>query len=306
MQPDSNSDAPQNLSSARELRTPADQRLELFEKRQQELWRLTFFVLFLVSVVFAWMSWDWVKSSKLYLEALPFGLVALVALLGWYVWDKTREIAELKGEIRAVNRSFADLVGKPFQEIIGCRLGEFFEDADGNPIEVLEAGKTRFLERRIWSGVVQVRLKKRNTVYFFDCVAHAMLRDDEVHGVTVLARDITAMKRSEARFTELFETLQEGIYIVTPEDKILEVNPALVKMLGYSSKEELLSKRVSEVFADESQRASIVREVSREASPHGHELTLRRKDGQPVYCLNTASPVRDTAGHVIRFQGALV
>src|SRR6266852_3284126 len=356
MQPDSNSDAPQNLSSSREPRTPADQRLELFEKRQQELWRLTFFVLFLVSVVFAWMSWDWVKSSKLYLEALPFGLVALVALLGWYVWNKTKEIAELKGlvrgldkkdavlpsdnqlqhlfsmisksqqgfrdlidsfddillamdlegEIRAVNRSFADLVGKPFQEIIGCRPGEFFEDADGNPIEVLEAGKTRFLERRIWSGVVQVRLKKRNTVYFFDCVAHAMLRDDEVHGVTVLARDITAMKRSEARFTELFETLQEGIYIVTPDEKILEVNPALVRMLGYSSKEELMSKRVSEVFVDESQRISIVREVSREASPHGHELTLRRKDGQPVYCLNTASPVRDTAGHVIRFQGALV
>src|SRR5258707_12745885 len=114
------------------------------------------------------------------------------------------------------------------------------------------------------------------------------------------------MKRSEARLTELFETLQEGTTIVTPENKILEFTPALVKMLGYCSKEELLSKRVSEVFADESQRASIVREVSREVSPHGHELTLRRKDGQPVYCLNTASAVRDTSGLVIRFQGALV
>ncbi|HET6930936.1 MAG TPA: PAS domain S-box protein [Candidatus Acidoferrum sp.] len=356
MQPETNPGASQNLSSSREPRTPADERLELFEKRQQELWRVTFFLLFLVSVVFAWMSWDWLKSSKLYLEALPIGLVVLVALLGFYVWNKTREIAELKGlvrgldkkdaalpsdnqlqqlfamisksqqgfrdlidsfddillamdlegEIRAVNRSFADLVGRPFQEIIGCRLGEFFEDADGNPIAVSDTAKTRFLERRIWSGVVHVRLKKRNAVYFFDCVAHAMLRDDEVHGVTVLARDITAMKRSEARFTELFESLQEGIYIVTPEDKILEVNPALVRMLGYSSKEELLSLRVSEVFADEEQRNSIFHKVSLETSPRGHEITLRRKDGEPVYCLNTASAVRDTSGRVIRFQGALV
>jgi PAS domain S-box-containing protein len=356
MLPETNSGASQNLSSSREPRTPADERLELFEKRQQELWRLTFFVLFLVSVVFAWMSWDWLRAAKLHMEALPIGLVVLVALLGVYVGKKTQEIAELKGlvrgldkkdavlpsdnqlqqlfsmisksqqgfrdlidsfddillamdlegEIRAVNRSFADLVGKPFQEIIGCRLTEFFEDADGNPIEVLENGKVRFLERRIWSGVIHVRLKKRNAVYFFDCVAHAMLRDDEVHGVTVLARDITAMKRSEARFTELFETLQEGIYIVTPEDKILEVNPALVRMLGYSSKEELLSRKVSEVFDDESQRHSIVDVVTREASPRGHELTLRRKDGQPVYCLNTASAVRDNTGRVIRFQGALV
>jgi PAS domain S-box-containing protein len=356
MQPEKNSDAPPNLSSQRESRTPADERLELFERRQQELWRLTFFVLFLVTVVFAWMSWDLLRSAKLYLQPLPIGLVVLVSLLGVYVWKKTQEIAELKGlvrgldkkdavlpsdnqlqhlfsmisksqqgfrdlidsfddillamdlegEIRAVNRSFADLVGRPFQEIIGCRLGEFFEDVDGNPIEVLEAGRNRFLERRIWSGVLQVRLKKRNTVFFFDCVAHAMIRDDEVHGVTVLARDITAMKRSEARFTELFETLQEGIYIITPEDKILEVNPALVRMLGYSSKDELLSKRVSDIFADETQRNSIFREVSREASPRGHELTLRRKDGEPVYCLNTASAVRDTSGRVVRFQGALV
>jgi len=356
MQPEKNSDAPPNLSSQRESRTPADERLELFEKRQQELWRLTFFVLFLVTAVFAWMSWGWLRSAKLYLQPLPIGLVVLVSLLGVYVWKKTQEIAELKGlvrgldkkdavlpsdnqlqhlfsmisksqqgfrdlidsfddillamdlegEIRAVNRSFADLVGRPFQEIIGCRLGEFFEDVDGNPIEVLEAGRNRFLERRIWSGVVQVRLKKRNTVFFFDCVAHAMIRDDEVHGVTLLARDITAMKRSEARFTELFETLQEGIYIITPEDKILEVNPALVRMLGYSSKDELLSKRVSDIFADETQRNSIFREVSREASPRGHELALRRKDGEPVYCLNTASAVRDTSGRVVRFQGALV
>ena len=356
MQPEKNSDAPPNLSSERESRTPADERLELFEKRQQELWRLTFFVLFLVTAVFAWMSWGWLRSAKLYLQPLPIGLVVLVSLLGVYVWKKTQEIAELKGlvrgldkkdavlpsdnqlqhlfsmisksqqgfrdlidsfddillamdlegEIRAVNRSFADLVGRPFQEIIGCRLGEFFEDVDGNPIEVLEAGRNRFLERRIWSGVVQVRLKKRNTVFFFDCVAHAMIRDDEVHGVTLLARDITAMKRSEARFTELFETLQEGIYIITPEDKILEVNPALVRMLGYSSKDELLSKRVSDIFADETQRNSIFREVSREASPRGHELALRRKDGEPVYCLNTASAVRDTSGRVVRFQGALV
>src|SRR5258707_7353732 len=185
-------------------------------------------------------------------------------------------------------RRFADIVVMLLQEFIGCRISEFFEDADGNPIEIFDAAKTRFLERRIWSGDVQVRPKKRNGVYFFDCVAHAMLRDGEVHGVTVLARDITAMKRSEARFTELFETLQEGIYIVTPEDKILEVNPALVKMLGYSSKEELLSKRVSEVFADESQRASIVREVSREASPDRKSTRLNSSHANisyAVFCL---------------------
>jgi PAS domain S-box-containing protein len=77
-----------------------------------------------------------------------------------------------------------------------------------------------------------------------------MLRGDQVQGITVLARDVSALRRNETRFTELFETLQEGIYITTPEGSILDANPALVRMLGYESKEELLKRRVTEIFVD--------------------------------------------------------
>ncbi|MGB7846526.1 MAG: PAS domain S-box protein [Candidatus Acidiferrum sp.] len=342
-------------SSTRESGTPLGARLDGYEKRQNELWRLTFFLLFVISSVFAWYSWDTVRSTNFRLEALPIGLVTLVALLGAYVWKKTQEIAELKGlvrgldqkdsapptdralehlfqmisksqqgfrdlidsfddillalsldgEIRAANRSFSDFVGQPFQEIIGLPLIQFLSDESRISEEALKRGMDHFVERRVWSGVVQVRLKKTAAVYFFDCVAHAMVRDDKVHGLTILARDITSRRRSEARFTELFETLQEGIYIVTPDDKILEVNPALVRMLGYESKQELLEKKVSEVFVDEEQRNSLAREVRRQPSPQGREITLSRKDGQPIVCLNTATAVRDTAGKIVRYQGAL-
>src|SRR6516225_5388439 len=204
MQPECNPDTPQKLSSEREPRAPLSDRVERFEKQQQELWRLTFLLLFLVSAVFAWMSWGWLRTAGLHLEALPIGLVVLVALLSdqqlqqlFAMISKSQQgfrdlidsfddillAMSLEGEIRAANRSFADLVGRPFQEIIGCQLTEFFEGVDGHPIEVLETGKARFLERRIWNGVVQMRLKKRNAVYFFECVAHAMVRDNEVHGL---------------------------------------------------------------------------------------------------------------------------
>ena len=133
-----------------------------------------------------------------------------------------------------------------------------------------------------------------------------MLRDDKVHGLTVLARDVTSARRNEARFTELFETLQEGIYIATPDDKVLEVNPALVRMLGYDSKEELLAMRVADLVLDEAQRTNIVREVNRQPSPESREISLKRKDGSPIICLHTATAIRDTAGKVVRYQGALV
>jgi len=212
----------------------------------------------------------------------------------------------LDGEIRAANRSFAGLVGSSFQEIVGRPLTEFIEDGGGEGPNLLERHMPRFLENRHWTGVVQVRLKKRNTINYFDCVIHAMLRDGQVLGMTVLARDITASRRNEARFTELFETLQEGIYIVTPEDQILDVNPALVRILGYDSKSELSARKVSEIFPDESLRSLIRQEVDQQPVLEGREITLVRKDGSTVTCLNTAAAVRDSAGRILRYQGALM
>jgi two-component system NtrC family sensor kinase len=212
----------------------------------------------------------------------------------------------LDGEIRAANRRFTELVGSSFQQIIGKKLSEFLDDTGGQSTADAAEGMPRFLERRNWSGVVQVRLKSRNAVFYFDCVAHAMVRENEVHGITVLARDVTALRRNEARFTELFESLQEGIYVVTPEDQIVDANPALVRILGYESKDELLARKVSEIFTDEALRTIVRAEVDRQPVVDGREITLIRKDGTPITCLNTAAAVRDNAGKIVRYQGALM
>src|SRR5258708_32155487 len=132
----------------------------------------------------------------------------------------------------------------------------------------------RFLERRFWTGIVQIRLKNRNSVYYFDCVAHAMLRDDQVQGVTVLARDITALRNNEARFTELFESLQEGIYIATPDDHLIDVNPALVRMLGYESKEDLLTRTFADRLPDEAQRRAFRHPGANHPTVHDRAVPL--------------------------------
>ncbi len=331
-------------------------RLEQFEKRQGELWRLTFVLLLVLAIVFAVTSWSTIRSLAIRFEALPIGLVVLVALFGFYAWKRTQEISELRGlvrglehhdaappsdrqldqlfevisrsqqgyrdlidsfddillavslegEIRAVNRSFADLVGGTYQQIIGRQVTDFLEEGSGEGSEMIRRAMPRFLERRHWSGIIQVRLKKQNSICYYDCVAHAMTRDNKVHGLTVLGRDITALRKNEARFTELFETLQEGIYITTSDGSILDANPAIVRMLGYDSKEELLAKKVSDVFTDRAERKSLINEVERQSGPQGREINLVRKDGTPIVCLNTATAVRDTAGRVIRYQGSVM
>jgi PAS domain S-box-containing protein len=349
-------DPSKRLSSGGGRPAAVSERLEQFERRQSELWRLTFFLLLVLSIVFAMVSWDTVRSLAHRFEALPIGLVFLVVLFGLYAWKRTQEISELRGlvrgieqrdvvppsekqldqlfdvisrsqqgyrdlidsfddillaisldgEIRAANRSFADLVGATFPQIIGHPLSEFIEEATGDGGELAKRALPRFLERRVWTGIVQVRLKGRNSIYYFDCVAHAMLRGDEVHGVTVLARDITASRKNEARFTELFESLQEGIYIATPDDRLIDVNPALARMLGYDSKEELMSRTFADLLPDEAQRRALREEVDSQPMVQGREITLMRKDGQSLICLNSAGAVRDTSGRVVRYHGALM
>jgi len=343
-------------SSNRQHRPAVSERLEQFEKRQKEIWRLTFFLLFVLSIVFAVISWDTIRSLAHRYEALPVGLVILVTLFGLYAWKRTQEISELRGlvrgieqrdaappsdkqidqlfaviersqqgyrdlidsfddilialtlegEVRAVNRSFADLVGLSFQQIIGKPVTDFLEESSGAGRDLVDRAMPRFLERRHWTGTIQVRLKGQKTLHYFDCVAHAMLRDDQVHGVTILARDITSSRKNEARFTELFETLQEGIYIVTPDDRILDANPALVRMLGYDSKEELLTRTLADVLPDKAHRRLLRQEVDSQPMLQGREITLYRKDGSPIVCLNTAAVVRDTSGQVLRYHGALM
>src|SRR2546427_4350205 len=331
-------------------------RFEQFEKRQRELWLMAILVIFLLSVAYAWTSWDSIRSLAHHYEALPIGFVVLIVLFGVYMWKKTHEISELRGlmrgmehrddnppsekqldqlfdiisrsqqgyrdlidsfddillavsldgQIRAVNRSFSDLVDTPFQQIIGKPLADFVQESSGEGARLVERAMPRFMERRRWAGVIQVRLKSQSSPFFFDCVAHAMMRSDKIGGITVLARDISALRKNEARFTELFESLQEGIYITTPDGAILDVNPALVRMLGYDSKEDVLKRQVPEIFVDRAERKIVKEQVERQPMIQGREITLIRKDGTSIVCLNTAAAVRDNSGRVVRYQGALM
>src|ERR1700689_1363832 len=144
----------------------------------------------------------------------------------------------LDGTLKTVNRRTAEILGVAYSGLIGHKLEEFL----GAPLHVEgNANFSQFLEKRNWSGVVEIHLKNDSRRHYYDCVINAIVKGDEVTGASVLARDITGNREKEQRFTQLFESLQEGVYISNPEGRLLEVNPALVSILGYDSKEDLLS-----------------------------------------------------------------
>jgi PAS domain S-box-containing protein len=209
----------------------------------------------------------------------------------------------LDGTLRTVNKSVSDLMALPFTEIVGKKFFDFMEEPTR---ESLEAGLSRFLEKRHWTGTVRVRLKNNPRPLFFDCVLNAIVKSGEVVGISVLGRDVTGQHEKELRFTELFETLQEGAYFSTPEGGLLDANPALVSVLGYATKEELLAVDPSKLNVDPAAAPVLGRAADDRGGVRAREITLRKKDGTPAVFLESSRAVWDAAGKLIRYQGTLI
>jgi PAS domain S-box-containing protein len=209
----------------------------------------------------------------------------------------------LDGTLRTVNKSVSELVGLPYTAIVGHKFFDFLEEPSRNS---LEAGLARFLDKRHWTGTVRVRLKNNSRSLYFDCVLNAIVKSGEVVGVSVLGRDVTGQHEKELRFTELFETLQEGAYFSSPEGRLLDVNPALVSILGYATKEELLGLDPGKLNVDPAGPPVLGRAADDRGGVRAREITLRKKDGGPAVFLESSRAVWDTEGKLIRYQGTLV
>jgi PAS domain S-box-containing protein len=219
--------------------------------------------------------------------------------------DSLDEVAlaiSLDGTLRTVNRRTAEILAVPYQQLVGHRIEEFLSA----PMRTeTSADLARFLEKRTWSGVVEITLKNDSRRRYYDCVVNAIVKGDDVTGASVLARDVTGNREKEQRFTQLFESLQEGVYISNPDGKLLEVNPSLVKILGYDSKEDLLNLAPEQLSIDPDRDPVLGRGGSQSGRTRTREVRLKRKDGGVAICVDTSSGVMES-GKLVRYQGTLV
>jgi len=206
----------------------------------------------------------------------------------------------LDGTVRTVNRRVTELLGLSYTDIVGHKLSEFIEEPHA---DALQASFKQFLGRRHWTGIATLRLKGQTRLLYFDCVVNAIFKGQDIAGVSILARDVTAQREKELRFTEFVETLQEGVYFSDPDGKFFDVNSALAGMLRFPSKQELLSVPLEALKAD---GPSLQRSLSDGGTIISREVRLRRKDGSLGTFLDSSRGVRDETGTLIRYEGTLV
>jgi PAS domain S-box-containing protein len=123
-------------------------------------------------------------------------------------------------------------------------------------------------------------------------------------GIIHVIRDISDRRSAEEKYRLLFEQVQEGVYVATPAGKLLDCNDALVTMLGYSKREELLVLDLNtEICVDGRQRENFHREMESHNYVRNFEVTLRRKDGSLLLAVESSFATRDAVGNIDRYQG---
>ncbi|MFZ0200604.1 MAG: PAS domain S-box protein [Candidatus Sulfotelmatobacter sp.] len=120
-------------------------------------------------------------------------------------------------------------------------------------------------------------------------------------------KDITDRREAERRYRELFDNIQEGLFFSTPEGRFVEVNDALVAMLGYSSREELLQVDIpTQVYFSPEQRLLHSQAMEEHGHMRNYEATLRRKNGSPIYVLINAFGMYDSLGRLQQIRGLML
>jgi two-component system NtrC family sensor kinase len=131
--------------------------------------------------------------------------------------------------------------------------------------------------------------------------------DREPVGSIHVVKDITEAKAAEERYASLFNHMHEGVFISTPQGKILDCNEAFVQMLGFSSKEEILRLDAAEsVYVDPEHRELFLSEMSRRGYVRNFEFLLRRKDGREINVIESSFATRDPSGNIERYQGVVL
>ncbi len=119
---------------------------------------------------------------------------------------------------------------------------------------------------------------------------------------------IGELKDAEEKYRNIFEHAVEGIFQTTPDGRALSVNPALIRMLGYDSEDDLcssVSDISTQVYVNPDDRQTVINILKRENNIIGLETEMYRKDRSRIRVSLSVRTVRDKNGGILYFEGSL-
>jgi PAS domain S-box-containing protein len=117
-----------------------------------------------------------------------------------------------------------------------------------------------------------------------------------------------ALKEAERKYRGIFENAVEGIFQNTPDGRFVSANPALARMLGFESPEELISARQDierQGYVDPTMRNAFIQMLEAKGVVTGFEYEVCRKDGTRIWVAENSRIVRDADGSPLYYEGSV-
>jgi len=217
------------------------------------------------------------------------------------------------GHIVDVNSAGTRLLGKPREDIIGVHQSQLHPtDFEAHAREAFQTYLQKLPDGETPEPV-------ENAVICSDgkeVPVEILARTIQIKGRTVVLetfRDITkrkeaeqALRESEERFRAIFENAVLGWYRTTPDGRILMANPALVRMLGYPSFEELAKLDVEAGgYVSAQSRTEFIQRIEADECIVGLESAWSKYDGTLLFVRENAKAIRDESGKTLYYEGAV-
>lgn len=123
-----------------------------------------------------------------------------------------------------------------------------------------------------------------------------------------ILREIAERKKAEEKYRSIFENALEGIYQSTPEGRFMSANPALARILGYDSPEDLMESVTDisqQLYVNPETRNELLEQVHTHGSVSSFEAEMYRKDGSRIWASFYARPIYDQNQHLALLEGIL-
>jgi PAS domain S-box-containing protein len=199
-----------------------------------------------------------------------------------------------------VNRSLAEMIGVPPAELIGVNI---------RALMALTSDSTSYscpFCRSMGDDSGEFAHPVFDRTYLVSTSRVHGASGEGLQTIHVL-KDISDRSEAERRYRELFDNIQEGLFFSTPGGRFVEVNDAMVRMLGYSSREELLQIDIpTQLYLSPDQRQRHARVMEEQGNLRNFEATLRRKDGSLIHVLINAFGLYDSLGRVLQIRGLML
>ncbi|MCC5646916.1 PAS domain-containing sensor histidine kinase [Nostoc sp. CHAB 5824] len=139
-------------------------------------------------------------------------------------------------------------------------------------------------------------------VYLYD-----HLQRSEFYARQELESAYQKLKVAEAKYRSIFENAVEGIFQSSPDGRYITANPALARIYGYSSAEEVTenSTVIEQLYVDPNRRAEFVRLMEKYGSVSEFESQIYRRDGSIVWISEKAYAVRDEHLKLLYYEGLI-